>query len=70
MLVFGDTVSARIGQSVAAASCLALDGATTTTTSSTTTTTTSTARPPAERFAGRATDRAAGSRSRAAASPS
>lgn len=41
-LVFGPTVSARIGQSVAAASCLALDGAPTTTSSTTPTTTTTT----------------------------
>ncbi len=41
-LVFGETVSARIGQSVAAASCLALDTGTTTTTTSVTTTTSTT----------------------------
>ncbi len=41
-LEFGETVSARIGQSVAAASCLALDGAPTTTTTTVTTTSTTT----------------------------
>ena len=49
-LVFGDVVSARIGQSVGAASCLAVPASTTTTTTTTTiptsTTTSTTAKPP------------------------
>ena len=48
-LVFGDVVSARIGQSVGAASCLAVPASTTTTTTTTiptSTTTSTTAKPP------------------------